>query len=119
MLKQTQYSTLDLSVHMVETSNKCSLEQAHKLCCSELFSDLPKNYYQCGKTSEKYGMKNIFWYKSIDDVPRNTFSLIVAQEFFDALPIHKFRVCINYYLSHKTLIINLFFRKLMISGMKY
>lgn len=91
LLKQTQYSTLDLSIHMVETSRKCSLEQASKLCCSELLTDLPENYYQCGLTSEKYGMKKIFWYKSIDDVPQNTFNFIVAQEFFDALPIHKFR----------------------------
>lgn len=80
---------------MVETSKKCGLEQAKNLCSSELLSDLPKNYYQRGITSEKYGMKEIFWYNSIDDIPRNTFSLIVAQEFFDALPIHKFRVSIT------------------------
>lgn len=76
---------------MIETSKKFSLEQASKLCCSELLTDLPMNYYQCGLTSEKYGMKKIFWYKSIDDVPHNTFNFIVAQEFFDALPIHKLR----------------------------
>lgn len=81
---------------MVETSEKCSLQQANKLCCSELLSNLTNNCYRSGKTSEKYGSKEIFWYKSLDDVPRSTFSLIVAQEFFDALPIHKFRVCINY-----------------------
>lgn len=81
---------------MVEISKKCSLEQANKLCCSKVLKDLPNNYYQHGITSEKYGMKEIFWYRSIDDIPRNNFNLIVAQEFFDALPIHKFRVSINY-----------------------
>ncbi|XP_008185383.2 protein arginine methyltransferase NDUFAF7, mitochondrial [Acyrthosiphon pisum] len=91
LLKQTQYSSLDLSIHMVETSKKCSLEQADKLGCSDLRTDSGKCYYQHGITSEKYGMKEIFWYESIDDIPRNTFSLIVAQEFFDALPVHKFR----------------------------
>lgn len=91
LFKQSQYNILDLSIHMVETSKRCSLEQAKNLCCSELLSDLPNNYYQRGITSEKYGMKEIFWYNSIDDIPRNIFSLIVAQEFFDALPIHKFR----------------------------
>lgn len=80
---------------MVETSRKYSLEQASKLCCSELLTDLSKNYHQCGLTSEKHGMKKIFWYKSIDDVPRNNFNFIVAQEFFDALPIHKFRASMN------------------------
>lgn len=82
---------------MVETSKKCSLDQANKLCCSEYQTDLHKNYYQQGTTSEKYGKKKIFWYKSINDIPRNNFSFIVAQEFFDALPIHKFRASINYF----------------------
>jgi len=81
---------------MVEISKKCSLEQSKKLCCLGLQTDLTKNYYQRGILSEKYGSKKVFWYRSIDDVPRNTFSLIVAQEFFDALPIHKFRVCTSY-----------------------
>jgi len=80
---------------MVETSNKCSVEQYNKLHCSELLTDIPKNCYQYGITSKQYGMKKIFWYKSIDDIPKNTFSLIVAQEFFDALPIHKFRASIH------------------------
>lgn len=84
---------------MVEISKKCSIEQSNKLCCSGLLTDLPKNYYQHGITSAKYGGKKVFWYRSIDDVPRNTFSLIVAQEFFDALPIHKFRVSIIYYYT--------------------
>lgn len=91
ILKQTQYSSLDLSIHMVETSKKCSLEQANKLGCSNSQTDLGQCYYQHGITCEKYGKKEIFWYESIDDIPRNTFSLIVAQEFFDALPIHKFK----------------------------
>jgi len=83
---------------MVETSKKCSLEQANKLNCSDLRTDSGKCYYQHGITCEKYGMKEIFWYESIDDIPKNTFSLIVAQEFFDALPVHKFRASINYKL---------------------
>lgn len=77
---------------MVETSKKCSIEQFNKLCCSELQTDLLLNYYQHGITSKKYGEKKVFWYRSIDDIPKNSFSLIVAQEFFDALPIHKFKV---------------------------
>lgn len=96
-MKQTKYSSLDLTIHMVETSKKCSLEQSSKLCCSELQTDLSNMYYQHGITSKDYGMKKVFWYKSINDVPKNTFSLIVAQEFFDALSIHKFRVSKNLY----------------------
>lgn len=31
------------------------------------------------------------WYKSLEEVPRQ-FSCVIAHEFFDALPIHKFQV---------------------------
>lgn len=38
----------------------------------------------------------VFWHKQLQDVP-NSFSLIVAHEFFDALPIHKFHKTFNGY----------------------
>lgn len=44
-------------------------------------------FYQSGTT--RHGT-NIKWYTSITDVPQKNFSLILAHEFFDALPIHKF-----------------------------
>ncbi|XP_050442537.1 protein arginine methyltransferase NDUFAF7 homolog, mitochondrial [Adelges cooleyi] len=94
LLNQTQYKNwMSISIHMVEMSKKYSLEQAKKLNCTILEIDNCQKYYQHGQTSEVYGTKDIFWYHSIDDIPRNKFSFIVAQEFFDALPIHKFRNC--------------------------
>jgi len=45
-------------------------------------------HYREGVTRD--GVK-IYWYYSINDVPRK-FSVFIAQEFFDALPIHKFQV---------------------------
>lgn len=32
----------------------------------------------------------IFWHKSLDEVPEAKFSVFIANEFFDALPIHQF-----------------------------
>ncbi|XP_050523780.1 protein arginine methyltransferase NDUFAF7, mitochondrial isoform X2 [Daktulosphaira vitifoliae] len=96
LLNQTHYKNLiDLTIHMVEISNKYSLKQAKKLSCSHLETNMSHKYFQYGKTSNVYGSKDIFWYYNLDDVPKNTFSFIVAQEFFDALPVHKFRKCKN------------------------
>lgn len=47
--------------------------------------------YRQGITKD--GIK-IFWYYSVNDVPQN-FSVIIAHEFFDALPIHKFQVIVS------------------------
>lgn len=93
LLNQTNYkNSIDLSIHMVEISNKYSFKQANNLGCSHLESKMDHNYFQRGKTSNEYASKDIFWYYNLDHIPKNTFSFIVAQEFFDALPVHKFRV---------------------------
>lgn len=70
--------------------------QAKKLCTESKDSELRVNenqknsitHYREGVTKD--GVK-IYWYYTINDVPRE-FSIFVAQEFFDALPIHKFQV---------------------------
>lgn len=53
--------------------------------------NLPKKsdpkYYQTGLMEDG---TPVFWYYSLNEVPRN-FSCILAHEFFDALPIHKFK----------------------------
>lgn len=77
----------DMSIHLVELSPYLSKLQAQTLCYSSGEMD-PKNnlpYYRMGETVS--GVK-IFWYHRIEDVP-NAFSIILAHEFFDALPIHK------------------------------
>lgn len=43
-------------------------------------------FYQSGTTTNG---TNIKWYTSLLDVPQKHFTLILAHEFFDALPVHK------------------------------
>lgn len=56
----------------------------------------PKNLPKKGdaKHYQKGIMKDgtrVFWYYSLNEVPHN-FSCFLAHEFFDALPVHKFKV---------------------------
>ncbi|XP_029177167.1 protein arginine methyltransferase NDUFAF7, mitochondrial [Nylanderia fulva] len=84
-----------VSVHLVEVSPVLSMIQAKKLCIKSTDSELRINenqknsitHYREGVTKD--GIK-IYWYYTINDVPRE-FSVFIAQEFFDALPIHKFQ----------------------------
>lgn len=92
-----QFQSLDnVSVHLVEVSPKLSLIQAQNLCKTtqehdtSIINESGHNsisYYREGITED--GVK-LYWYHSVKDVPRN-FSIFLAHEFFDALPIHKFQ----------------------------
>ena len=79
----------NLSVHLVEISQSLSFLQGQKLCKDiiEIKDSNQKNYMR-GETIDNVP---VYWYRSIEDVP-SEFSLIIANEFFDVLPIHKFRV---------------------------
>ncbi|XP_062533431.1 protein arginine methyltransferase NDUFAF7 homolog, mitochondrial-like [Armigeres subalbatus] len=74
-----------LAVQMVEMSEHLSQVQADLLCkSSTVFTDKP--YYRSGVTANG---TRIYWYRQLDDVP-DGFAIVLAHEFFDALPIHKF-----------------------------
>lgn len=81
---------------MVEVSPILSQIQANNLCKTIIEYDQKRNksknnsisYYKEGITED--GIK-LYWYRSIKDVPKK-FSIFLAHEFFDALPIHKFQV---------------------------
>ncbi|KAK0416685.1 hypothetical protein QR680_012631 [Steinernema hermaphroditum] len=77
-----------VSIHLVETSDSLILEQERTLCAkpSEFIEGLPHVRYN--KT--RSGME-VYWYRSVDDVPGDKFSVFIANEFLDALPIHQFR----------------------------
>lgn len=78
-----------LSVHLVEVSPFMSEAQAQRLCLktSPVVPDGEKvRYYREGETVS--GIP-VYWYDRIQDVPAE-FTVVLAHEFFDALPIHKF-----------------------------
>lgn len=65
--------------------------QAKRLCCrstetkKEDLDSVP--YYRKG---ESVSGIEIFWYRQLEDVPKS-FSIFLAHEFFDVLPVHKFQ----------------------------
>lgn len=75
------------SIHLVEVSPRFSALQAMKLCTStEIVQEQNSGVYRKGVTKEGVPVN---WYSQFEDTPKG-FSLLVAHEFFDALPVHKF-----------------------------
>uniref|UniRef100_T1JN65 Protein arginine methyltransferase NDUFAF7 n=1 Tax=Strigamia maritima TaxID=126957 RepID=T1JN65_STRMM len=80
----------NFSIHFIEQSSTLAKLQEKKLCASASVDntkseDVP--YFNRNVT--KNGVP-IFWYTHVDDVPAE-FTIYVAHEFLDALPIHKFQ----------------------------
>lgn len=77
----------NISIHLVEISPYMSRLQSQRLCYQsvEVESNSQFSYY---RTGESISGVQIFWYRSFEDVPKE-FSVVLAHEFFDALPIHK------------------------------
>ncbi|XP_058879491.1 protein arginine methyltransferase NDUFAF7, mitochondrial-like isoform X2 [Acipenser ruthenus] len=78
-----------VSVHLVEVSPKLSKVQAQSLTGedSETADNENDPVYRRGTTKTGHP---VYWYRGMEDVPRG-FSIYLAHEFFDALPIHKFQ----------------------------
>lgn len=74
------------SVHLVEISPHLSKLQAQLLCYThEAVDDNTSTFYQKGVTASGVC---VYWYSRLEDIPVG-FSVILAHEFFDALPAHK------------------------------
>ncbi|KAM7395907.1 hypothetical protein PAMA_007266 [Pampus argenteus] len=78
-----------VSLHLVEVSPALSRLQAENLTGtrSQEAESEDEAVYRRGETSA--GLP-VSWYRRLDDVPAG-FSVFLAHEFFDALPIHKFQ----------------------------
>uniref|UniRef100_A0A671WZ66 Protein arginine methyltransferase NDUFAF7 n=1 Tax=Sparus aurata TaxID=8175 RepID=A0A671WZ66_SPAAU len=78
-----------VSLHLVEVSPALSRLQAQNLTgdSSQEADAEDEPVYRSGETAA--GLP-VSWYRRLDDVPTG-FSIFVAHEFFDALPIHKFQ----------------------------
>lgn len=77
------------NVSLVEVSPVLSDLQARKLCVQTVLFEDPNNPVYREGTSVAHRVP-IKWYRDLKLVPR-MFTLLIAHEFFDALPIHKFR----------------------------
>ncbi|XP_060773986.1 protein arginine methyltransferase NDUFAF7, mitochondrial [Neoarius graeffei] len=78
-----------VSVHLVEVSPKLSEVQAR--CLTGENSQVCVSDEECVyRTGTTHTGVPVSWYHRIDDIPRG-FSIFLAHEFFDALPIHKFQ----------------------------
>ncbi|XP_012971429.1 protein arginine methyltransferase NDUFAF7, mitochondrial isoform X3 [Mesocricetus auratus] len=79
----------DISIHLVEVSQKLSEIQALTLTEEKLplERDAESLVYMKGVT--KSGLP-VSWYRDLKDVPKGC-SFYLAHEFFDALPVHKFQ----------------------------
>lgn len=77
------------SLHLVEISPYLSDLQAKRLCgkYTETKDNDSVPYYRSGETLS--GIQ-VYWYRSVDRIPKS-FSIFLAHEFLDALPIHKFQ----------------------------
>ncbi|XP_006525058.1 protein arginine methyltransferase NDUFAF7, mitochondrial isoform X1 [Mus musculus] len=81
--------TCAISIHLVEVSQKLSEIQALTLAEEKvpLERDAESLVYMKGVT--KSGIP-VSWYRDLKDVPEG-YSLYLAHEFFDVLPVHKFQ----------------------------
>ncbi|KAL6486652.1 hypothetical protein MHYP_G00060440 [Metynnis hypsauchen] len=78
-----------VSIHLVEVSPKLSQVQAECLTGERTqvcVSDKEAVY----RTGTSHTGLPIAWYHRVEDIPKG-FSIFLAHEFFDALPIHKFQ----------------------------
>lgn len=84
-----------ISLHLVEISPFLSEVQAKRLCCQHTDTknedEATVPYYRKGETVS--GIP-VYWYRKLQDVPK-TFSIYLAHEFLDALPIHRFKCTEN------------------------
>ena len=88
-----------VSLHLVEVSPKLTQMQQEKLTGQNSSSlNEATNRGESGGSPgrqscmSKYGVP-VSWYNHLSDVPC-ALTFYIAHEFFDALPIHKFQVCL-------------------------
>ena len=93
VLDQLQMSE-DVNLHLVEISPTLAQKQEALLCReSSGVSNENALHYKEGRTKTDVP---VYWYSRIQDVPKG-FSCFIAHEFFDALPIHQFKVGILFF----------------------
>ncbi|KAF5296316.1 hypothetical protein FQA39_LY12533 [Lamprigera yunnana] len=91
-----RFKLLDYAtVHLVEVSPHLTKLQAETLRVSLNQNDDCGDNFYVQKGNSTYGVP-VFWYRHLDSVPKN-FTIFIAHEFFDALPVHQFKKTNNGY----------------------
>jgi len=80
-----------VSVHLVELSQKLRETQA-KILCSEVTLGKDGDQQSLVTSGSTIDDCPIYWHSHISEVNKDAFCCVIAHEFFDALPIHKLRV---------------------------
>ncbi|XP_071550484.1 protein arginine methyltransferase NDUFAF7, mitochondrial isoform X1 [Panulirus ornatus] len=90
VLNQLNVSGKELSVQLVEVSEELSQKQEEKLCGKVIFDkDACEEELYYKKSITTTGSP-IFWHRHLSTIPKS-FSVFLANEFFDVLPVHKIR----------------------------
>ncbi|KRY66772.1 NADH dehydrogenase [ubiquinone] complex I, assembly factor 7 [Trichinella pseudospiralis] len=81
-----------ISVHLVEISDKLARQQEQLLCPESTSASRMDSIGKTACYKKRYTSSGIplHWHRDVEDLPK-AFSLVIAQEFFDAMPIHKFQ----------------------------
>ncbi|KAK8813365.1 hypothetical protein WA158_002957 [Blastocystis sp. Blastoise] len=87
------YSAIQL--HMVEQSTEMRKKQQYSLNCVYSSGSKPRNDSKEDKTHMKIAGANsieVYWHNTLDEVPEKYPTILIANEFLDALPIYKFQL---------------------------
>lgn len=78
-----------LSVHLVECSPALRKLQHNALCCTE--RDAQKDNSRDGDAFSAFSGAPVSWHADLEQVPQGVPTIIIAHEFYDALPVHQFQ----------------------------
>lgn len=77
----------NLTISLVEVSPHLSKAQEMKLCRTSVKDEGPENANHYKESRSIFG-PTVRWYRHLSETPKS-FTLYLAHEFFDALPVHK------------------------------
>lgn len=81
------------NIHKLAAVSGWNVAQGTKVCLVDSSNALEaEQKHTIDKLRGRMDVPPVAWYKRIDDIPQHTCSFIIANEFFDALPVHQFVV---------------------------
>ncbi|GMT19968.1 hypothetical protein PFISCL1PPCAC_11265 [Pristionchus fissidentatus] len=85
-----KFGEKDVSLHLIEASDALIDAQEETLCGQKTSNTTtPKEGQNWVRANQSRDGVAVYWYKNIDDLP-DGFTVFIANEFLDALPVHCF-----------------------------